>query len=65
MTELDTLKQENKMLKETGSISKKEANEFRNAESLLKNQIKQLNDDKQNMNTLLKKREMELALANK
>ena len=53
------------MLKETGSISKKEANEFRNAESLLKNQIKQLNDDKQNMNTLLKKREMELALANK
>lgn len=53
------------MLKETGSISKKEAKEIRNAETKLKNEIEKLQNEKKDLATKLQQKEMEAAMANK
>jgi outer membrane murein-binding lipoprotein Lpp len=53
------------MLKETGSISKKEAKEIRNTENALKAQIEKLQEENKTISMQLQKKEMEAAMANK
>lgn len=53
------------MLKETGSVSKKESNEMRNSERALKTQIDKLKEDAKAMSMKIKQKEMEAAVATK
>jgi hypothetical protein len=53
------------MLKETGSVSKKEANEMRNSERALQNIIDKLKGDAKGLNNKIKQKEMETAMATK
>ena len=59
------MKQENRMLKETGSISKKEANEMRNAEKALHIEIAKLTEEKKVLNLVIQKKDLEVANVNK
>lgn len=59
------MKQENKMLQETGSISKKEAKEMRNAEKALQSEIEKLRDQNKAISLKLQQKEMEAATANR
>ena len=64
-TETEKLKHENKMLKETGSISKKEANEMRDTQKALQDQINKLEQDNKDIQERLQKKEMEALQATK
>jgi argininosuccinate lyase len=63
--ETEKLKQQNKMLQETGSISKKEAKEIRNAEKALQNEIERLRDENKSISLKLQQKEMEAAISNR
>jgi len=53
------------MLKETGSISKKEANMMRNTQQALQSQINKLNEDNKNIMKKFKEKELEALKATK
>ena len=53
------------MLQETGSVSKKEAKEMRNAETALQKEIERLKDENKAIGLKLQQKEMEAATANR
>lgn len=62
-TETEKLRSQNKMLKETGSISKKEANDMRAEQRGLQNQIDHLKDENKEIKKKLKQKEIEIMKA--